>query len=691
MNSRSPIQAINAHHNDRHISLVMLYRSHTTLFMNSYPRVLAAAAAAAILFFSGCTTDDPASPNPSAGGNMEAMLPLSYSYVRDSDGGRAKDGVEVMLLFEANGVAQLYVAGEDDAIAYRGSYTYAGGTLALKFTDADFSHDVTVGLDTAQGTLSLPFKLFSDGSGTSAWEKKRFLPHHNFSAIFKAALINESLSIDAALDRVMAYAHAIINTGRAAKRSLALAAAGDPVLTAIEKTPNGVKVQYNNGPWNYILLYSWPVGANTAPLQPGPLASDPRVHLDPQSPSSGVSDPPNKTALFIAPFKSLRFFSWLDLGRSGVGMQPAEGYHYSGSENFDFDAMASLLSKRDYQVQQIMNDDASITAMARALTAGSSAPGFIVINTHGHSDGSLTSGVFLGATQTITNVNLADFPPYVKERDELTAAGFGDLLTYDGGTADAPKTLAWTAIERDLRPGTYSYYLTITPKFWEWLRTRKGVKFDHSLLYIASCLTDASANLRDAVQARAHFAFNIPVRPELAGATFQYLCRSLSRPSHSAEESYYNIIRIATTRQMIYAEDNLFSGLTSPDGRNQQTTLKDIFNGYTFDGNNMVSYQSGGWLKTTGADPGSIWWLLFSGRWGQNAQEGADGMRSCWQSFWKDGNTGGLASPACQNKAPGRAPTEAEVAYASYLLTGMPVLGDGSMTRLPRWTLNDGR
>ncbi len=649
-----------------------------------------AAVAAALLLY-GCSTDEPTSPNPPSGGTAEALLPLAYTHVQDSDGGAPNAGVEVTLLFEPNGVTQLYVAGETDAIAYKGTYGYSGGKLSLKFSDADFKPDVSVALDTAQGTVTLPFKVFSEGAGTSSWQRKRVLPQHTFSAIFKAALINENLTVDAALDRVVAYANAVIRATTARKGVMAKTAADGPVLTGVQKTPNGVRVQYDNGTWNNVLLYSWPTGQNGAPLQPGPLASDPRVHLDPEPPKNPTSDPTNKTALFIAPFESLKFYSWLDLFKAGAGMSPSEGYHYSGSENFEFGAMENVLEDRDYTVRQLLNDDATVTNMVKELASANGAPGFITINTHGHSDGSLTSSTFLGSAQPAGGMALKNFPAYIEERDALVAAGYGDLLTYGGGTADAPATLAWTAIERDLRPGTYSYFLTITPKFWEWLRTRKGVKFDRSLVYIGCCLTDATPDLRNAIGARAHLAFTIPVRPELAGATFQYLCRSLSRPTHSAEESYYNILRIANTRQMIYAEDQLFNGLTSQAGQSQQITMKDILNGYAFDGNTMIPYQSAGWLKTANADPGAIWWLLFSGRWGQKAQEGADGMRTCWQNLWKDGKTGGLSDPGCHNKAPGRAPTEPEVAYASYLLNGMPAIGDGSMQRIPRWTLNDGR
>ncbi len=655
----------------------------------SYVMMLAAAAA---MILHGCTEDEPTSPSgPGTGGTAKALLPLSYYHIRDSDGTAPKDSTVVTLLFEPGGTAQLYVANATEAIAYKGTYSYAAGKLALKFSDADFKPDVSFTLDTAQGTVTLPFKIFSEGAGSSTWERKRLSPQHNFSAIFKAALINENQTVDGAIDRVVAYASALIEARTADKRAAVTLASLGPELTAVEKTPNGVRVKYDNGPWNYILLYSWPATPTSGALTAGPLASDPRVHLDPEPPHNGISDPPNKTALFIAPFKRLKFYSWVDMLKSGAGMSPGEGYHFSGSENFEFDAMEDLLSDRGYTVKQIVNDDASVTNIIKALADGAGAPGFITINTHGHADGSLTSGTFLGGTQTLAGLALKDFEAYRQERDALTAAGYGDLLTYDGGTPDAPATLAWTAIERDLRPGSYSYFLTFTAKFWEWLRLRRNVKFDRSLVYIGSCLTDKTPNLRDAIQARAHMAFNIAVRPELAGATFQYLCKSLSRPSHSAEESYYNIIRIANTRQMIYAEDNLYNGLTSAVGKGQQTELKDIFQGYAFDGTGMVSYQSAGWLKTPGADPGAIWWLLFSGRWGQNAQAGADGMRSCWQSFWKDGQTGGLANPGCHNKAPGRAPVEAEVAYASYLLSGLPVVGGSSTTRLPRWTLNDGR
>jgi hypothetical protein len=175
-----------------------------------------------------------------------------------------------------------------------------------------------------------------------------------------------------------------------------------------------------------------------------------------------------------------------------------------------------------------------------------------------------------------------------------------------------------------------------------------------------------------------------------AGRTLQYVCRQIGRATHSAEEAYYNVIRVEHTKLKIYPEDDLLDGMI-PQIAKQADSAIYVFAAYGFNGKEMMPYDINGWMNTRRADPGAIWWLLFGGRWGQDARAGAQGMLSCWQSLWKDGQTGGLGDQLCHNKAPGRAPTQEEVAYASYLLTGEPVLGAPDMRLVPRWTLNDAR
>ena len=226
--------------------------------MRSRSLSLVLAATVAAMFVQGCKSDEPTAPPPAGGGTARALIPISYTHIKDSDGGAPNPGNTVTLLFEPESVAQLYVASPTDAIAYRGSYSYAGGRLTLKFNDADFKPDATFPLDTAQETVTLPFKVFSEGAGSSTWKKERLLPQYNFSAIFKAALINEKATVDGAIDRVVGYANAVIEAQGAAKGMVAKTSASSPTLTAVEKMPNGVKVRYDNGPWNYILLYAWP-------------------------------------------------------------------------------------------------------------------------------------------------------------------------------------------------------------------------------------------------------------------------------------------------------------------------------------------------------------------------------------------------------------------------------------------------
>ena len=87
---------------------------------------------------------------------------------------------------------------------------------------------------------------------------------------------------------------------------------------------------------------------------------------------------------------------------------------------------------------------------------------------------------------------------------------------------------------------------------------------------------DSTSDLREAVKAKAYFAFKKSVSSDFAGAVFQYiLCKSLVRPIHSAEEVYYNIIRVANTQQMIYAEDKVWDGkIYEPTGKTPWITMQ---------------------------------------------------------------------------------------------------------------------
>ncbi len=637
-----------------------------------------------------CDPDEqPSTPQPSPGGSdAGALLPLTFYHIQDSDGGKAGAGVDVIFIFEPDGIADIYVARDEEAIAYKGNYSVKDGKIALKFNDADMQFDVSFNIDTSKSTVTMPFKAFSGTAGTSTWRLERRPIEQNLQVVFAAATMAENLSTNQAIGRVVKYANAVAAAARAGKRAFAKISA-DPELTDVKPLANGVELQYDKGPFVSVQLYSWSV-SNGQPLSMSPLAGDPRVHLDPKPPHNGISDPPEKTALLYAPFdgdrKTIIWYDYDFLNRY-VTLPSREPIQKGWSTDDQTTEMASVLEDNGYHVNVLRDESAGLVELIEALLPGkdgrSHSPGFIGISTHGSDDGTLMTGSLLGDSsdwQDEYNDVIAD----------LKASGYGDLLTYGGGTEANPRTIEVSGGVQSLRVQRLYYAISITPKFWEWLRSRQA-DFSRSFVYVGACLTDQTKDLREAIRARAYFAYKIPVASAYCGRVFQYFCKSLARPTHSAEETYYNLVRVLSSGQMIYAEDKLLDGL--PRGSKAQADSAILnFAGYAFDGQKVLSYSASGvgWLGVMNGDQGGIWWLLFGGRWGQDAQAGAEAMRSCWSKVWKDGNTGGLGNPECHNKTVGRVPTEEEIGCASYLLTGLPVMGDGKWL-IPRWTLNDGR
>lgn len=656
------------------------------------PMVAVALAALMIaVAFVGCT-DPPVTPtpNPVTGGEA-ALLPVTYFHVKDSDGSKPGADVDVALIFEPGGITHCYTARDLDAIARRGTYAYADGKLTLKYTDADFKADATFALDTAQETVTMPFRAFSTEPGSSTWRRARLPIEASLVAIFKASTLAEELPTDKAIERVTAYGNAIAairKKEKAAGKRTSTSGLFDPTLNAVAPLANGVTLQYEDAPAISVQLFGWSIRPGV-PLATSQLAGDPRVHLDPEPPRKGQDDPDEKTALFIAPFNEDRgSLVWYDYEFFGLhyGRHATPAWHrgFGGADKFD--ALVPTLTDRGYSVKKLYNDDATPISIAEAIIPGLGgrlrAPGIIMVSTHGSSDGTLTTGVDLGDT---TINPLQKFAEYV---EQIKDAGYADMITFNGGTSKQPKTIRIVMIGSTMRVRDLHYYVAITPSYWTWLRTRQA-NFTKSLVFIGACLTDKTDTLREAITARAYFAFNVSVYADYSGALAQYIVKFLARPTHTAEEMYYNVVRISTTKQMIYKEDKLLDGLTS-NGNTQFDSTRIMFQGYAFDGLDVKPFMSAGWLKTSGIDQGGLWWILFAARWSPRPSDGAAGLKNCWDEFYSKGKLPGLADPGCQNKAPGRVPTQAEIAYATYLLTGTPVVPTVGY-RFPRWTMNDGR
>lgn len=613
--------------------------------------------------------------------NLTALLSLAYYLESDSSGTKPAPNTDITLSLGPDGKAQLYASQELDGLGYLGSYSYQQGQFSLQFDHPDFTRKLQATLDPKQATITLPFQVFSDDPGSSTWKRHEVDVVHNIRQNFYG-LIMAGASEDEALARAFDYAQAMVSVARQTSKLETAQLA--PVLVNAEQTSTGIELVYSYPKGLFdtpaflpldVQLIGWADPALGQKLNPSPLASDPRVHLDPLPPTNSEADPSNKSALFISPFHGERVFQWSS--RRGVVTA-------SFGEWSKLDAKKQLLEAKGYTVKTLVDEEASVVNIIRALK---SSPGFINFHTHGFGEGVLSTGTYLGRTveeaQTLLQGRVAQ---------ELRDADFGSVLT----CAYAPQACAiGTAnVSRSMRPDAQAHFVTVNPGFWQWMGAN-GADFSQSLVLITACSTDETPHLRDAIQARAYFAMNVVSTSRVSGALIDYFVQTLGRRTRSAEEVYYNIMRVTRTGLMIYKEDNLLDGATTWTYKGRDFSLSANFNGYFYPGpeGEVHAYRTAGWLGSAQiADPGVIWWLLASARWSQNTETGVKNLRRCWDEYWSSGRKApALGDPDCHNREVGPTPPRAgEVAYALYLYSGKDLLSfEGVLVE--RWTLNEGR
>lgn len=607
------------------------------------------------------------SPRPGVSPQVQALLPFTYYLVRDSDGTQPAPGAVVVMGFEPQGAAHIYAADADDAMAYSGTYSYDQGRLALRFADPDFTVEAGVALDPAAESVTMPFQVFSAEPGSSTWRRERQGIAHNLRLVYQAALRGDGLTEAQAFQRALSYAQAMVSPAGAALMDGDVAtcpsvagvrAVGGDTIAVTFKLCSGLYQERE------VLLLAWaPLGVG-ASLQPSPLAGDPRVHLNTlpaQDSDARAGDAPNKSALII-------------LAKSAN----ARGLSLKVSE------LSEVLKQHGYTVPPPLIDEA--VTIPRLIAELRKNPGVVIYFTHGTESGRLVTSESLGSNESQYEQSWRALA------QRLIDEGYGELLTYtyEGQPALKP----FNVPEDDFLPGAQDDVVALTPAFWHWLRERQGANFRSSLVYIGACSTGATPDLTEAIEARAHFAYATRVAHEVAGGVALYMMQSLSRPTRSAEEAYYNVRRVATTGQYIYAEDRLLDTLTdwtlsNGSGKAPSTfKLAFSFHAYSWTLDGMQNMATEGWLGGA-VSPGDVWWLLFTGRWGQDAQAGAEGIMACWERYWSQGqHAPAIGDPLCRNREPGSVPSENEVDYTLYLLTGKHYLSfDG--TPVPRWTLND--
>ncbi len=661
----------------------------------------------------------------SNGVQSSPLVRITYSLVRDSGGEGPKKGAEIILLFSANGEAYLYLADPTEALGELGTYSYQAGKLKLRIVTSDFNINATFALSLTQTEVKMPFQIFSAKPGSSLWQQQPLAIDEGIYGVFDAAMnaAGPNLTTDQAAAQAYAYAQAWVGAGSAAHsrqvlsaslmsqahgtlagaRSPAvrlsgrhLQAADSPPslgITGVVSLGDDIEILYKDGPPLLVELYAMPnLGAGNVPLVDSPLASDPRVHLDPTVHPDGQFDPSHKTAVIFDPFTKM----------------PWEPFtHHALTEIAAIYHVEATLTEKGYTISELLNQNATIEGLADALVKGSgvgrprtNGAGILVMSTHGDEAGNLetadTVKVFDPDQGTVDAA-------YLQEEVVLAKQGLKSLALYDNNHG-FPTTFVLMDSQCSLVPlpergGFYtlhencSYHLGLTPTFWKWLRNAEKVSFSDSLVYISACETDHSSLLRNAIDAKAYFAYYLSIDAALATAVMEYLIDDLARPTHSPEEAFYNMIRVSNTRQMIYKEDHLLDGVLGKPGTSE--SIAGNLMGWGWNGSKLVVYDRSGWdgEKRYGVDPGQIWWMLFAARWDKDAIEGAAELTSCLNEYWVNGEPGGLANEFCNSANAGlltnKERVKADVGYAVYLLTGEPPAGFPQDDIVPRWTMDD--
>lgn len=615
-----------------------------------------------------------------------------YYHISDDNGTKPTKDTDVILLFEPDGRAIIYVEGKSDHMAMKGTWSYRSGQISLHFQTEDLRVNATFPIDLQTDEVVMPFRLFSSNRGTSRWKRQPVIVERAVIFVFRGEVLSEAPKVDAdkAITRAVDFANAVIQIGKRQVKSFFMNLANasnsqNKLPKVVRPLKNGIEVEHEDGTNAEVLLFSWsPPPPGTLELKPSKLVTDPRVHLNAKPSGNTEFDPDNKTALFISPFHTGRINSWFD---RIFDQAKNSGIVSKLGDSLPWDKIKERLKKRGYNIKELKDENVTVERLIKTFVDLKD-PGIVIFLTHGTSSGSLLTGEQLTETDDVNEAN----QKFEELKNRLKEAGHRRLVEDDG--------VGIMKVELGLKAQQDSaWFVSIKPYFWfylQWLVTRP-VSFKKTLFYVGACYTDSTKELREAIQAKAYFAWKASIHPELNGAVLYFLIESLARPTRSAEEAYYNLVRVVNTRENIHKEDLILKGKV-PVGEVQegvqsplfQNLENYLFNGYGSENGKLIRYAGNGWLDPSEVNVGQVWWLVFAGRWGQDVEEGVKNLKDCYDKFWAKKKHGRLKSPFCNSAHAGKIPKKPEVSYACYLLNGDRPEGYTGQV-IPRWTLNEGQ
>ena len=369
-------------------------------------------------------------------GQTRIISPIQnlYYHISDDNGTKPTKDTDVILLFEPDGRAIIYVESKSDHMAMKGTWSYRSGQISLHFQTEDLRVNATFPIDLQTDEVVMPFRLFSSNRGTSRWKRQPVIVERAVAFVFRGEVLSESPKIDAdkAITRAVDFANAVIQIGKRQVKSFFISfshASNSLKKFVIKETrplKNGVELVYEDGTKAEVLLFSWsPPPPKTLELKPSKLVTDPRVHLNAKPSGNTKFDPDNKTALFISPLHNVRIISWFDgitnkARKSGVVPKLM-------SESVPWDKIKERLEKRGYNIKELKDENVTVERLIKTFVDLKD-PGIVIFLTHGSSSGSLLIGEQLTETD---NKDEAD-KKFEELKIRLEEAGHRRLVENDG-------------------------------------------------------------------------------------------------------------------------------------------------------------------------------------------------------------------------------------------------------------------
>jgi hypothetical protein len=622
---------------------------------------------------------------------------VSYSLVSESNGQAPSKGTSITVIFASKGVAWLLATSSGGDLSYQGTWSYHSGKLSLAFGTNGFDRKGTFNPKLGSDEITVPFQVFTSKPGTSTWAQAEVDPE---LTAFSVAVADASSTADGepmatliqdAADYVGAITGAPVEGGargsgggssvgtlsrlpddavQATVRAPALhlarfasrgsqAARRVPAALVygrlqpdtqnelggvmhVDINGDGFDVAYKGATVNVLMATEAASDGPAESLTAGPFAADPRTNHVEQSPHNGPDDPKDKTAVLFEPFLFGNQQSW-----SWKGSKVYATISGFGDINY-YKSEMSALQADGYKVKLLEGDSGSIVDLIQALSGAS--PGLLVVRTHGNSQGSLVTSDYLGHTAAEAFANQATLNEELKKDYGMPAS------VTAVGALETEETLPGGKNENG------GYYLEITPGFWSWLRDARGANFSHSLVFVGACLTDATPYLRNAVLARAYFAWKVTAVTGTDAAIVDYLITRLVKPTVTAEEVYYNLLRIDSTGQYAFKDDLVLnhqlvsqaaSNAEDPSVPYAPEALQYVFDAYANNNGEMIPYIGNGWLGK-GIDEGQIWTMTWAARWGTDVKQGVKNLEGCYDGVWKRAR---LAPSTCPRRRKLRMPS----------------------------------